>query len=73
MNLHIKDEQCPFTLDSLLEDTRLSRLFSKNNNECSIQLWILRLITDYETVMKLAYGRIVPYDFSNNSWSYSLT
>lgn len=58
-------------LDDLLNDSRLSRLFSKDDRHCALQLWILQIRSDQSTENRVVYGRLLPYSFSKNSWSAS--
>lgn len=59
------------TLDDLLGDRRLARLFSNENRACALQLWILRIKSDQSTEMRVVYGRLLPYSHSGNCWSFS--
>lgn len=59
------------TLDDLLNDSRLARLFSMDARHCAMQLWILQIRSDQTTENRIVYGRLLPYNHSNNSWSFS--
>jgi hypothetical protein len=59
------------TLDDLLGDARLARLFSKQNRACALQLWVLQIKSEQSTEMRVVYGRLLPYSHSSNSWSFS--
>jgi hypothetical protein len=59
------------TLDDLLNDNRLARLFSTDIRHCALQLWILQIKFEQSIENRLVYGRLLPYDFSNNSWAAS--
>jgi hypothetical protein len=59
------------TLDDLLGDTRLGRLFSKTNRHCALQFWILQLKSGQSIENRVIYGRLLPYSYSNNRWSAS--
>ncbi|MBB3323675.1 hypothetical protein FHW74_003199 [Atlantibacter sp. RC6] len=59
------------TLDDLLGDRRLARLFSNQNRACALQLWILQIKSAQSTEMRVVYGRLLPYSHSSNSWSFS--
>lgn len=59
------------TLDELLGDSRLSRLFSSNTRNCALQLWVLKIQSDNLIEMRVVYGRLLPYNYSSNSWSFS--
>ncbi len=60
-----------FKLDNLLNDPRLARLFSSQHKHCAFQFWVLQLKNDDTSVNRLIYGRLLPYSYSNNSWSFS--
>ena len=60
-----------YKLADLLSDFRLERLFSLDKRPCALQLWILRLQNQDILESRLIYGRLVPYSFFNNSWSFS--
>ncbi|MEZ2683331.1 VPA1262 family protein [Proteus vulgaris] len=59
------------TLDDLLGDGRLVRLFSNENRACALQLWVLQIKSEQQTELRLVYGRLLPYSHSNNCWSFS--
>ena len=58
-------------LDDLLNDNRLSRLFSNDAKHCVLQLWILQIKSGEDADNRVIYGRLLPYHYSNNSWSSS--
>ena len=60
-----------YQLNDLLEDSRLQRLFLSENKSCALQVWILQIKKDDIVENRLVYGRLVPYSFFNNSWSFS--
>lgn len=60
-----------YQLSDLLKDSRLQRLFLLENQSCSLQLWILQIKKESIVENRLIYGRLLPYSFSNNSWSFS--
>ncbi|WP_149983169.1 VPA1262 family protein [Pseudoalteromonas rhizosphaerae] len=60
-----------FKLENLLKDPRLARLFSSQHKHCAFQFWVLQLQNDDISDNRLIYGRLLPYSFSNNSWSFS--
>lgn len=64
-------ELIALALDDLLNDSRLTRLFSKDVRDCALQLWILQIRSEQSTENRVVYGRLVPYSYSNNSWSSS--
>lgn len=66
----VANQNTKLTLDDLINDPRLSRLFSDKLQPCAIQLWILEVPTTDSVELKLAYGRIAPYSEANNSWDY---
>lgn len=59
------------TLDDLLGDGRLARLFSNENRACALQLWVLQIKSEQSTELRVVYGRLLPYSHSSNSWSFS--
>ena len=59
------------TLDHLLTDCRLERLFSADARHCALQLWVLQIKSDHSTENRVVYGRLLPYNHSSNSWSFS--
>ena len=59
------------TLDDLLGDGRLVRLFSNENRACALQLWVLQIKSEQQTELRLVYGRLLPYSHSSNGWSFS--
>jgi hypothetical protein len=59
------------TLDDLLGDGRLERLFSNQNRACALQLWVLQIKSEQSTEMRVVYGRLLPYSHSSNGWSFS--
>lgn len=60
-----------YELSDLLNDVRLERLFSINNHSCALQLWVLQIQHQDTIESRLIYGRLLPYSFSNNKWSFS--
>jgi hypothetical protein len=58
-------------LDDLLDDSRLTRLFSKDARDCALQLWILQIKSEQSVENRVVYGRLLPYSYSSNSWSAS--
>lgn len=59
-----------FVLNDILNDQRLQRLFL-DKSPCALQLWVLRIEGDDFVERKIIYGRLLPYSFCNNSWSFS--
>lgn len=59
------------TLDDLLNDDRLGRLFSEDARDCALQLWILQIRSEQQIENRIVYGRLLPYSYSSDSWSYS--
>ena len=57
------------TLDDLIQDERFRRLFAVDAGPCALQLWVLQIKFDDVTESHVVYGRLVPYKFSNDSWS----
>ncbi|MFA6062860.1 MAG: VPA1262 family protein [Gallionella sp.] len=58
-------------LDDLLNDGRLERLFSTNARHCALQLWILQIKSEQSIENRIIYGRLLPYNHSNDSWIFS--
>lgn len=65
-----KESMAP-TLDDLLNDDRLARLFSTDARHCALQLWILQIRSEQQIENRIVYGRLLPYSYSSDSWSYS--
>lgn len=61
----------PLKLDDLLADNRLARLFSADARHCALQLWILQVKRDQSKENRVVYGRLLPYSYSSNSWTFS--
>lgn len=61
----------PPVLDDLLNDVRLTRLFSRDPRHCALQIWVLQVRSKQSTENRVLYGRLLPYNYSNNSWSAS--
>ncbi|MGU7840880.1 VPA1262 family protein [Burkholderia sp. AW33-5] len=59
------------TLDDLLNDNRLGRLFSKDARDCALQLWILQIKSEQSIQNRIVYGRLLPYSHSSDQWSSS--
>lgn len=56
-------------LDDLLNDGRLTRLFSGDTRHCALQLWILQIKSEQAIENRILYGRLLPYSYSNDRWS----
>jgi len=56
------------TLDDLLNDGRLARLFSDAARHCALQLWILQIKSGQSIENRVVYGRLLPYNHSRNRW-----
>ena len=65
-----KQDSIAFSLEDILTDQRIQRLFSKQHS-CALQLWVLRIEGDDFVEKRIVYGRLLPYSFNNNSWSFS--
>jgi hypothetical protein len=50
----------PLSLDDLVKDGRLERLFSKHCRDCALQLWVLQVKSDNGIENRLLYGRLLP-------------
>ncbi len=57
------------SIRGLNERRPLARLFSLDPQPCALQLWILQIKVDNEHENRILYGRVLPYSFSNNTWS----
>ncbi|MFJ7565556.1 VPA1262 family protein [Herminiimonas sp. NPDC097707] len=68
-NLH--EESMAPTLDALLNDSRLARLFSEGAHHCALQLWILQIKSEQSIENRIVYGRLLPYSHSSDCWSSS--
>ena len=65
----LKEDREPLTsLNELLGDQRLERIFSSENRDCAIQLWILRIRRGADIENRIVYGRLLPYNHSDNTW-----
>lgn len=56
-------------LDNLLNDGRLARLFSKDAQNCALQLWVLQIKSEQAIENRVIYGRLLPYSYCSDSWS----
>ncbi|WP_417528990.1 VPA1262 family protein [Marinomonas shanghaiensis] len=63
-------DSMPFSLDDILNDQRIQRLFLEKQS-CALQLWVLRIEGNDFVENRIIYGRLLPYSFCNNSWSFS--
>ncbi|ACH64742.1 conserved hypothetical protein (plasmid) [Aliivibrio fischeri MJ11] len=68
--MKVKQNTMTFVLDDIVNDKRFQRLFLVEH-QCALQLWVLRVEGDDFVETKIIYGRLLPYSFSNNSWSFS--
>ncbi|KAB7693757.1 hypothetical protein GBN24_03865 [Plesiomonas shigelloides] len=59
------------SLNDVLNDERLARLFAVKQKHCALQLWVLQVQIDSIVENRVLYGRLLPYTYSNNSWSFS--
>src|SRR5690606_101934 len=66
-----RQESMAPTLDDLLNDDRLARLFAKDARHCALQLWILQIRYEQQIENRVVYGRLLPYSYSSDSWSSS--
>ena len=58
-------------IDDLINDTRLARLFLKDVHHCALQLWVLQIKSGQAIENRIIYGRLLPYNYSDNKWSSS--
>jgi hypothetical protein len=58
----------PLSLDDLVKDGRLERLFSKHGRDCALQLWVLQVESGNRIENRLLYGRLLPYNYSSDAW-----
>ena len=56
------------TLDDLLNDDRLTRLFASDARHCALQLWLLQIKSDLPIENRVVYGRLLPYSYSDGKW-----
>lgn len=57
------------SLDTLLNDTRLDRLFGQKDRSCALQLFVLSLCDkNKDTEQRLLYGRLVSYNYADHCW-----
>lgn len=56
-------------LDELLNDRRLARLFSGEDRDCALQLWILQIKSGQSIENRVIYGRLLPYSHSTGRWA----
>lgn len=61
----------PPVLNDLLNDDRLTRLFSHDARHCALQLWILQIKSEQSIENRVVYGRLLPYSHSGDRWSSS--
>ncbi|GEM_PF-771864 len=59
------------SIDDLIGDERLGRLFSGADLHCALQLWILQIRHSDSVESRVLYGRLLPYTYSNAKWSAS--
>ena len=71
MNTKTEKESMAPVLDDLLNDGRLTRLFSKEARHCALQLWILQIKSEQSIENRVIYGRLLPYSHSSDRWSSS--
>ena len=64
----ILDMSMVTVLDDLLNDNRLMRLFSNDARHCALQLWILQIKSEQSTENRVVYGRLLPYNYSDDQW-----
>lgn len=58
-------------LEDLINDGRLSRLFSIEARHCALQLWVLQIHSGQSIENRVVYGRLLPYSHSSDSWTFS--
>jgi hypothetical protein len=72
MHSHAQEKSKSPTLDDLIKDSRLERLFSKNVKLCcALQLWVLQVKCDQLIENRIVYGRLLPYSHFDNTWTFS--
>jgi hypothetical protein len=59
------------TLNDLIGDARLGRLFVTPRRSCALQIWVAQIETDDGLENRFVYGRLLPYSFSSGEWSAS--
>lgn len=55
-------------LDDLFNDDRLARIFSDDPRPCALQLWILQIKIEDSIENRVVYGRLLPYNLSDQTW-----
>jgi hypothetical protein len=58
----------PTSIETLINDERLHILFKSENTHCAMQLWLLQVKKENDIESHLLYGRVVPYNFSDDTW-----
>jgi hypothetical protein len=71
MQKNTRMESIAPNLNDLLNDGRLERLFSKDGRHCALQLWVLQIKSEQLIEHRIVYGRLLPYNHSNERWSAS--
>ncbi len=71
MHQHAQEKLKSPTLDDLINDSRLERLFSKNVKPCALQLWVLQVKCGQLIENHIVYGRLLPYSHFDNTWTFS--
>ncbi|SDI18967.1 VPA1262 family protein [Variovorax sp. OV700] len=59
----------PSSFELIVSDPRLDRIVGDHDRHVAIQLWLLQLQADSFQETRLLYGRVLPFDYSNNSWN----
>jgi hypothetical protein len=54
-------------LNELLNDGRLTRLFSKDARHCALQLWILQIKSEQSIENRIVYGRLADHELEELS------
>ncbi|MEJ7889890.1 VPA1262 family protein [Acinetobacter baumannii] len=71
MHQHAQEKLKSPTLNDLINDSRLERLFSKNVKPCALQLWVLQVKCGQLIENRIVYGRLLPYNHFDNTWTFS--
>ena len=57
------------SVETLIKDERLKRLFNAESGSCALQIWLLQIDRTNGVETKVLYARLTPYSFSNDQWS----
>ncbi|WP_194727270.1 VPA1262 family protein [Noviherbaspirillum malthae] len=52
----------------IFSDARLDRIVGERAGPCAVELWVLQFKSGERVANKLAYGRVLPCTFANDTW-----